>query len=208
MLVLELIVIFVLVPLGYRFAPISLSPLPVLWLAAYYCYRRLKNMQEYSFARDWNPAGLRQQLSSILIPFLCFVVLSAVTLWLYAPADLFSLVKHKPWLWGIIMVLYPLLSVYPQSLIYRAFFMTRYRELFPSSLALVLVSGAAFSWMHLIFRNPIAMILTFVGGVLFAWRYRRTGSLAASSFEHALYGCALFTLGLGGYFYHGRIPLQ
>jgi len=30
---------------------------------------------------------------------------------------------------------------------------------------------------------------------------------AISSFEHALYGCWLFTIGLGQYFYHGTICL-
>jgi len=41
--------------------------------------------------------------------------------------------------------------------------------------------------------------------LLFAARYAETGSLATSSFEHALYGCWLFTVGLGQYFYHGTI---
>jgi membrane protease YdiL (CAAX protease family) len=55
--------------------------------------------------------------------------------------------------------------------------------------------------MHIVFRNPLAMALTFAGGILFAWRYEKTGSLFVSSFEHALYGCFLFTIGLGRYFY-------
>jgi hypothetical protein len=36
-------------------------------------------------------------------------------------------------------------------------------------------------------------------------RHAETGSLAASSFEHAHYGNWLFTVGLGQYFYHGTI---
>jgi hypothetical protein len=62
--------------------------------------------------------------------------------------------------------------------------------------------------MHLVFRNPIAPTLTFFGGILFAWRYQHTQSLALSSLEHALYGCLLFTVGLGQYFYGGTLPLQ
>jgi uncharacterized protein len=49
-------------------------------------------------------------------------------------------------------------------------------------------------------------VLTFFGGILFAWRYVETGSLLTSSVEHALYGCWLFTVGLGVYFYHGAWP--
>jgi uncharacterized protein len=37
----------------------------------------------------------------------------------------------------------------------------------------------------------------------FAWRYAETGWLFTSSFEYALYGCWMFTIGLGQYFYKG-----
>ena len=42
------------------------------------------------------------------------------------------------------------------------------------------------------------------GGLFFADTYAKTRSLAAVYFEHALYGCYLFTIGLGFYFYHGN----
>jgi membrane protease YdiL (CAAX protease family) len=99
------------------------------------------------------------------------------------------------------MLLYPVLSVYPQSIIYRAFLIHRYQPLFCSPQAIVLASATAFSFMHIIFHNPLAIWLTFVGGLLFACRYQKTGSLFVSSLEHALYGCLLFTIGLGRYFY-------
>ncbi len=130
-----------------------------------------------------------------------------------SPELLLSFVRMRPGLWALVMLLYPVLSVYPQSLVYRAFLLHRYQPLFShaGSLApwgLVLLSATAFSFMHLIFRNPIAPAMTFFGGILFAWRYQQTGSLAISSLEHALYGCLLFTVGLGQYFYHGRVRLQ
>jgi membrane protease YdiL (CAAX protease family) len=62
--------------------------------------------------------------------------------------------------------------------------------------------------MHIVYRNPLAVVLTFFGGLIFAWRYKVTNSLLTSSFEHALYGCWLFTVGLGDFFYHGRAQLQ
>ena len=70
---------------------------------------------------------------------------------------------------------------------------------------MIVASAAAFAFMHIIFRNWVAVGLTFAGGLLFAARYAGTNSLATSSFEHALYGCWLFTVGLGQYFYHGTI---
>lgn len=108
------------------------------------------------------------------------------------------------------MILYPVLDVYPQSILYRAFFLQRYVDLAPNGIAgrwaMILASATASSFLHIIFRNWIAVVLTFFGGILFAWRYVETGSLLTSSVEHALYGCWLFTVGLGEYFYHGVWP--
>jgi membrane protease YdiL (CAAX protease family) len=103
------------------------------------------------------------------------------------------------------MVAYPIFSVYPQGLLYRAFFFERYATLFPGKWVMILASAAAFAFLHIVFRNSLAVALTFAGGLLFAWRYAETASLATSSFEHALYGCWLFTVGLGPFFYHGTI---
>jgi membrane protease YdiL (CAAX protease family) len=103
------------------------------------------------------------------------------------------------------MLAYPVLSVYPQGLLYRAFFFDRYATLFPGKWAMILASAAVFAFLHIIFRNWLAVALTFAGGLLFATRYSETGSMATSSLEHALYGCWLFTVGLGQYFYHGTI---
>jgi uncharacterized protein len=122
-----------------------------------------------------------------------------------APHIEWSLVRQHPGLWALVMVAYPILSVYPQGLLYRAFFFERYAPLFPGRWTMIVASAAAFGFLHLIFGNPLAPALGFLGGLLFAARYAATGSLATSCFEHALYGCWLFTLGLGRYFYHGTL---
>ena len=101
------------------------------------------------------------------------------------------------------MLLYPILSVYPQGIVYRAFIFERYRPLFSNPILMIAVSAAAFSFVHIIFRNPIAVGLTLLGGIIFAFRYQESGSLFTSSFEHALYGCFMFTIGLGEFFYKG-----
>ena len=68
---------------------------------------------------------------------------------------------------------------------------------------MILAAAAAFAFPHIVFRNPLVTALTLLGGIPFAFRHAETASLAASSFEHALDGCWLFTIGLGAYFYHG-----
>jgi membrane protease YdiL (CAAX protease family) len=106
----------------------------------------------------------------------------------------------------MIIAAYPIFSVYPQGLIYRAFFFHRYHSLLRLDPAardwlMILLSAATFALMHILFHNWIALALTFPGGILFARRYIDTRSLCVSSLEHALYGCFLFTIGLGQYFY-------
>jgi membrane protease YdiL (CAAX protease family) len=70
---------------------------------------------------------------------------------------------------------------------------------------MVLGSALAFSFAHVVFRNWIALGLSFGGGLLFAWTYERTGSSLVATAQHALFGCYLFTIGLGWYFYYGAV---
>jgi len=81
----------------------------------------------------------------------------AAGVYFLAPRLLFNFVVRAPAFWALVMLLYPVLSVYPQGIIYRAFFFERYRGLFPGPAMLIVVSAAAFSFAHIIFRNPIAV---------------------------------------------------
>jgi membrane protease YdiL (CAAX protease family) len=204
-LLLEFLLLFVALPLAYRFAPIRIPALPVLWLVAIYACLQLLRDASFSRTQLWNIAALPGRLPIILAIFAA----AALILWLgvrqFAPNLEWNFVRSNPAFWAIVMVAYPILSVYPQGLIYRAFFFERYATLFPSHWTMIVASAAAFAFMHIIFRNPLAVALTFAGGLLFASRYAETSSLATSCFEHALYGCWLFTVGLGQYFYHGTV---
>jgi membrane protease YdiL (CAAX protease family) len=207
-LIAEFLLLFVAFPLAYRFSPWPLPALPVLWIITLYCYWQLRSDPTFDRSRLWNPQPVAGQLASILVIFAIGAVLIFIGVRLFVPELLFSFVRTHPRLWGAVMLLYPILSVYPQGLIYRSFLMHRYASLFSSEWAIILASAAAFSFMHIVFRNPLAVTLTFLGGLIFAWRYSVTGSLLTSSIEHAFYGCWLFTVGLGQFFYHGRVRLQ
>jgi membrane protease YdiL (CAAX protease family) len=100
-------------------------------------------------------------------------------------------------------VFYPLLSVYPQELLYRSFLLHRYRPVFGDGTGAAAASAVAFGCAHLMFHNVLSVLLTLVGGWLFARRYQRSRSLLTASVEHALYGVLAFTIGLGALFYHG-----
>jgi membrane protease YdiL (CAAX protease family) len=200
-LIFEFALLFAALPLFLRFSPLRIPPLPVLWLAAGLCLLSLLRDPSFQRTQLWNPIPFGSNLPSILAFFTLGALLIGLATWRFTPGLLFNFVRSHPAFWALVMLLYPWLSVYPQGIIYRAFLMHRYQQLFPTPLAMLLVGAAAFALMHVIFRNPLAIGLTFIGGFLFAWRYQRTGSLFVSCFEHSLYGCFLFTIGLGRYFY-------
>lgn len=139
----------------------------------------------------------------ILFRFAILAPLLALAVLLLDPAHFLDLPRHRPLLWALIMVLYPALSVVPQELIYRRFLFHRYAALLPGTRSRIAASAAAFGFAHVIFLNPWAVLLAGIGGALFASTYARTGSLRACSIEHALYGCLVFTIGLGRFFYTG-----
>jgi uncharacterized protein len=203
LLIAEFLLLFVALPVGFRLLPVRLSPLPVLWVAAFYCVLVLRHGSGLYAVRLWNPEELRHSIFSVLAIFAVAAGVITILVWMLRPQLLFGFVRTHPVFWAVVMVLYPVLSVYPQGIIYRAYFFERYRPLFPAASAMVLASAATFAFSHIIFRSGVSVALTFVAGLLFAWRYAVTGSLMVSSLEHALYGCYMFTVGLGGFFYHG-----
>jgi membrane protease YdiL (CAAX protease family) len=101
------------------------------------------------------------------------------------------------------MLLYPLLSVYPQEVIYRAFFFHRYQALFGSGGSILLASALAFGFVHIIFGNWLAVGLCVIGGFLFSFTYHQSGSFLLTCLDHAIFGTFIFTIGLGQFFYHG-----
>lgn len=199
----ELIAIYVGLPaLVYLWPPQSLFPL--LWVLALICAMVLFRDRSFKRGTLWSFTPIIS-FRSFLIQVLGVFIFSTVLLYMIAPELLFSLVRYDPMLWLAVMLLYPLLSVYPQELIYRSFFFHRYRRLIPHPSLMIGLNALLFGYIHIIFHNWMAVLLTTLGGLYFAILYQRSRSLLFVSVVHALYGNLLFTLGLGSYFYHGSI---
>jgi membrane protease YdiL (CAAX protease family) len=201
----EFVVLFFVLPTVFSIGRHRLPAIPGLWVLTAYCLFVL--LHDPGFGREhlWSAGTLRQSAATILLVFAVATVIGTVLVLRFAPGLFLSFPRTNPRLWGLIMLLYPVLSVYPQGIVYRAFVFERYRDVFSPGWAIVLASTIAFAYAHIVFRNPLAVGLTFLGGLLFGFRYLETGSLFASSFEHALYGCAIFTMGLGRWF-SGAMP--
>ncbi len=102
------------------------------------------------------------------------------------------------------MLLYPLMSVAVQELVYRTFFFHRYGALFGGAWWLaILLNGVLFGIGHIVIGTPLAVYGTMATGALFAWRYAMTRSFWAVFIEHTLWGALVFTVGLGRYFFTG-----
>lgn len=121
------------------------------------------------------------------------------------PQQFLSMPIYRTGLWVMIMVAYPLLSAFPQELIYRSLFFERYGSLFPNIYAAIIANGLAFGIGHLFYMNPITIAITAAGGAIMGWAYLRKRSMLLSWVLHAIAGNLIFTLGLGLFFYHGAV---
>lgn len=171
--------------------------MPLLWLGMFYALGILRH----------NGYGLLWHFDFtaflfIFKRFLLFALLLGALIWALAPELLFSFPKSRPELWLMVMVLYPILSALAQEIIYRGLFVFRFEAQIHPRMLLV-VNALVFAYIHAVFGNVIAVVLSFLGALMFAGTYLKTRSVTMSSIEHALYGDFIFTIGIGHYFYHG-----
>ena len=105
--------------------------LPVIWATALLCHLTYRALTRQSTRDWWNRAAVtRTNLRPILQRFAVSALLMAGATWLCAPQLLFGMVRENPAFWLLVMLLYPLLSVVPQEIIFRSFFFARYRTIF------------------------------------------------------------------------------
>lgn len=180
--------------------------IPALIVTALYCAWLIRRDKHFNRRKLYAIAPVRRHLPGILLRALLGVCAISTVVLIYIPDQFLSFPRERPDIWLVVMCAYPLLSVYPQEFIYRAFFFHRYAPLLQHrSLALILGSGAAFSYAHIVFHNWQAPLLTLAGGWLFAYTYHRSRSILCACIEHAIWGNMIFTLGLGRYFYGGAV---
>ena len=211
-LTLEFLAVFVVLPLLIYFRKLPNLPIPYLLAAALVAFLLLRGDPTFNLQVLTSWGNYTPFLRSILIRDAICLIGLALAVRLFAPQLLFSLVRRSPLLWLVIFLLYPLLSVYPQELLYRAFFFHRYLPLFGSGWGMIVASALAFAFVHIIFRNWLAVVLCVIGGFLFSMTFHSSGSLLLAGLDHVIFGNFLFTIGLGEFFYHGSrtspLPVQ
>jgi len=203
LLALEFSVIFVGLPLLIHFRILPNLPIPYLLAAALIAFLLLRSDVTFNSGQlsAWGKA--REFVLPLLLRDALFLAVLGIAVRVFAPDLLFSFLKRAPAFWAVVMVLYPLLSVYPQELLYRAFFFHRYAPLFGSGWVMLLASALSFGFVHIIFGNWLAVGLCVAGGLLFSFTYHSSGSLLLTCLDHAIFGNFIFTIGIGRFFYHG-----
>ena len=198
----ELLVLFVGFPFLMYQRVLPNWPIPFLLLATVWALFVLRADPSFDQQLLVRHGALSLGFVKILLRDVRLLLLLGLAVWRFSPQTLFSLVKHAPALWVLVMILYPVFSVYPQELLYRAYFFHRFKPLFGSGGSMIVASALLFGFVHIIFGSWIPIALTAVGGMLFGLTYRKSGSLLLACLEHALFGDFIFTIGIGRYFYH------
>lgn len=192
----EFFIIFIIIPVSFLFKYPILIKLIIGVTGFLYSMYVLLQVEKNTFRVQKNLRWKQFWMQS-LIKLLLLAKITILFVWFTDKEILFGMLLNKPKLWLMILFFYTIFSVYPQELIYRTFFFQRYQHIFKNEVLFILLNAALFSLAHLFFNNMLVLFLTFIGGIIFAITYKKTKSTLLVSIEHAIYGCWLFTVGMG-----------
>lgn len=192
--------LFLALPLAYYFHLIPIPKIPLLLLITAGCLIWLIVDKNFSFKTVFHFSEPKKNLGIIFLESLLLVPLLLGLTWLVAPESLYFVPMDNIQQWLFLMIIYPVFSALPQELLFRSFFFHRYRFLLKGTIPLMIASTLAFAFMHIVYFNWIAVLLTLVGGFFFSRTYIRTGSVIYASLQHGILGGLIFSLGLGRFF--------
>lgn len=194
--IIELLLLFIALPVSFLFTyPIALKAGLVVAGFIYVLVVLFKFTDtSFKIKKDLNWHAFFKRIA---ITFIIIAAVTTVYVYFIDAKLLFFVPINKPGLFVLILGVYTILSVWPQEVIYRTFFFKRYQELVENKMLFILMNAVLFSLAHVFFKNILVIVLTFVGGLLFAFTFAKTKSTTLVSIEHALYGNWLFTVGMG-----------
>ncbi len=193
---LELFTLFVMLPISFLWDYPTIIKVLLTVTGFIYILVQLKRADllvlKFPNTGYWKPFWKETILKLMVI-----ISITGMYVFFIAPDKLFSVLLQKPELWLIILFVYTFLSVWPQEIIYRTFFYNRYSGLIQGKWLFIFINAILFSLAHIFLKSFLVQLLTFIGGLLFAYTYQKTKSTTLVSIEHAIYGNWLFTVGMG-----------
>ncbi|MCY1633703.1 MULTISPECIES: CPBP family intramembrane glutamic endopeptidase [Marinifilum] len=195
----EMLFLFIGLPLLYYFEMIPVHKAIPLVLVFFYCLFII--IKDKNFDREIFRIKRDYPWQDFVLKGSILLIITSIWVYVFRADVFFHLPRNNFWIWVAVIVSYPIWSAYTQEFIFRAFYYHRYKLLFTNPVVMLLVNAVCFAMAHIIFRNWMALIFTFIGSIIFSYTYLRNKSLNAVFLEHSLYGNILFTNGLGIYFY-------
>lgn len=195
-IVLELILLFVLLPVLYALDWIPVHKIVPLLILFLYCSivlfkKRQITLQDFSIDANWR---------SIIVRFVLVGAAILIYVRWFTPYNLVAdFSANRKLVYMILM--YPFLSAMPQELIFRKFFFYRYSSLFRNPKILILVNAVLFAFAHLYFSSVLVLLFTLLGGFMFSLTFLKNKSLLVVTLEHTLYGILILCTGLSTLFY-------
>ncbi len=192
---LELFLLFILLPVSFLLDypiefKVALTSIGFVYILIQLKRAGLKLM--FPDSRSW-----RLLSKAILVKLIIIMLITSLYVLIVDPDKLFSVLINNPRLWVLILFIYTFLSVWPQEIVYRTFFYERYSCLIDNKWLFIFINAILFSLAHIFLRSFLVQLLTFIGGLLFAFTYQKTKSTTLVTIEHAIYGNWLFTIGMG-----------
>jgi membrane protease YdiL (CAAX protease family) len=200
-LAIEFTVLFFGIPLLIYFDRDFIHPSIIILPVLLFIFLILRRTSDFRFGELVTWMIPRSVLArNALILLVCGVLMLGYVL-IFEPEQLFNLPRANPWIYLAMCLFYPVFSAFGQEIIYRTFLFRRYGRIFTAEWHFMLASGVSFSFLHIVYYDPVSMILTFLGGLYLARAYLITRSVLFTAVLHGMLGIMVFGVGLGQYFW-------
>jgi membrane protease YdiL (CAAX protease family) len=135
-----IIIPIILIPINSNIAMFSALTAVAIICVCYLKYKKvtLINLKDFRFD---------QYLKIIFYKFLIVATLVLTFSYFFDPSKFLNLPRSDFFLWLLIIILYPILSAFPQEIVYRSFFFKRYGNLFKNKKVLIFVNAISDSFI-------------------------------------------------------------
>ena len=200
-LVIEFLIIYFLIPfivisINFFFSEQKIFVFLPLFLVFFLSLNLLKKTPSFSF----ESLKKKTEWKFFFLISLVFIISGFFYTIILDSNLLFNLPKNYFFLWVIVILIYPILSVIPQEIIFRVLFFERYSCLFQNQFLYLILNSIIFAYIHLVFQNFHAFFITLITSPIFAYAYLNK-SFKTCFLIHTFGGQLVFTFGLGEFFY-------
>ena len=178
----------------------SLVLILALSVISIFCIGILYKAQFFEIYKKKCHKNINKGLKNVLLEAFFMTPVLILLVYHFVPELLFYHLKTNFNAWVILWVIYPIFSAFPQEVIFRVFIFERYKLLLPNRNHRIILSCFTFAFLHIIFRNWQAVLISFLASLVFCFTYLKYRSVFLVTVEHSCFGLIAYTTGLGYYF--------